>query len=136
MSSEEIILEEEDFQNLENKLEALLLEVGSTAALLLDRNGFLILAKGNFPDLDPEDFGVMASAAFTALNQMMNNKSDRITVNFHSPQDENILCHILHHKMFLVLIFKSPVEGDPERAEKIDQASQSFLKDVKRIFFP
>lgn len=136
MGNEEIILDEEVFQRLENKFEELFRQIKATAALFVDKSGFLILAKGSFPDQTPEDMGVMASAAFTALNLMMNRKSDRITVNFQIPPDEIVRCHILHRKMFLVLIFKYNIQDDPERETHITNASQSFLKEIERIFFP
>jgi hypothetical protein len=136
MGNEEIIIDEEGFQNLENKLEELFREIKATATLLVDKNGFLILAKGRFPDQTPEDMGVMASAAFTALNQMMNHKSDQITVNFQLPRDEIVRCHIFHRKMFLILLFKPHMHDEPEREERIRNAAQSFMKEIDRIFFP
>jgi hypothetical protein len=136
MGNEEIIIDEEGFKNLENKMEELGRRIKAKAILLVDKNGFLILSKGRFPKQPPEDIGVMASAAFTALNQMLNHDSELITVDFHCQPEEIVQCHILHQKMFLVLLFQPPVRDNPEWEGRIRTTAQSFMKEINRIFFP
>lgn len=128
-----LFISESDFKVLDEKLEELVQTTQSRCAVLIDKSGSLILAKGRFNYVPPDDLGVMAAGAFSALGNMVDVAATHITTSFHYANAETIhFCVIMPQVFVLILYESSPGETKP-KTEQIIHASNNFAASVRPI---
>jgi len=128
-----LFISESEFQILEEKLSNLVVSTNSRCALLIDKSGYLILAKGHFHFIPPDDMGVMASGAFSALCNMMDMAAAHLTVTYHFPGAESLHFCVINPNIFLVIIYKANPQETVKKGEEIMKISRLFAKEVKSL---
>ena len=99
---------EEDLSVLDGSLREFLAQTGATAALLIDKGGFLITHQGEAPEVDFTTLGALASGAFMAsqtIAGLVNEKNFNST--FQQGDKVSLLCASVDEHCLLVILFKS-----------------------------
>jgi predicted regulator of Ras-like GTPase activity (Roadblock/LC7/MglB family) len=101
---------EEDVQNLNEVLREFIASTDSTAALIIDKGGFLITHQGESKDFDMTTIGALASGAFMA-NQTIAGLVNEPNFNSIYQQGENASLFVVNvdEHCLLVVIFSSHV---------------------------
>ena len=131
---EGFFITEADSRILDEKLTRLTLSTESRCALLVDKSGHLIMARGHFHFVPPDDMGVKASGAFSTLCNIVDVAAAHITTTFHFPGSETIHFGVVNPNIFIVLIYPTPDRNPENKNEEIMKAIQSFAKEVKELF--
>jgi predicted regulator of Ras-like GTPase activity (Roadblock/LC7/MglB family) len=99
---------EEDIQKLNETLREFVIGTDATAALLIDKGGFLITHQGDASDLDLTTIAALASGAFLA-NQTIAGLVKETNFNSIYQQGENFSIFVINadEHSLLVVIFKS-----------------------------
>ena len=101
---------EEDIQRLDESLRELVAQTEATAALLIDKGGFLIAHQGNAEEFDLTTIGALASGAFLA-NQTIAGLVNEKNFNSIYQQGEKFSMFVVDvdEHCLLVVIFQSKV---------------------------
>ena len=101
---------EEDIQRLDESLRELVAQTEATAALLIDKGGFLIAHQGNSEEFDLTTIGALASGAFLA-NQTIAGLVNEKNFNSIYQQGEKFSMFVVDvdEHCLLVVIFQSKV---------------------------
>src|ERR1039457_3192102 len=99
---------EEDIQRLDSALREFISQTDATAALVIDKGGFLITHQGEASQLDVTTIGALASGAFMA-NQTIAGLVNETNFNSIYQQGENFSMFVINvdEHSLLVVIFKS-----------------------------
>lgn len=99
---------EDDIQQLDATLREFITSTDATAALIIDKGGFLITQQGETQDFDLTSIGALASGAFMA-NQTIANLVNETSFNSIYQQGENfsMFATNVDEHCLLVVIFKS-----------------------------
>ena len=99
---------EEDIQRMDAALKALLAQADATAALVIDKGGFLIASRGDSGAMDFTTIGALASGAFLA-NQTIAGLVNEQNFNNIYQQGEvtSMLCCNIDEHCLIVIIFPS-----------------------------
>ena len=93
---------------VEDALREFLAQTSATAALLIDKGGFLITHQGEAGDVDFTTLGALASGAFMAsqtIAGLVNEKNFNST--FQQGENFSLLCSIVDEHCLLLVLFKS-----------------------------
>ena len=134
MANRELYISEDDFQDLNDKLSDFVQTAEARCALLVDKSGYLIVAKGHFSFIAPDDLGVMAAGAFSALCNMVDIAAAHVTTNFHFPGTETLHFAIVNPQVFLVVFYKAEADETREKREEIMKMTQDFVREIKPVF--
>ena len=99
---------EDDTRVLDDALREFLAQTSATAALLIDKGGFLIASHGEAGDVDFTTLGALASGAFMAsqtIAGLVNEKNFNST--FQQGEKFSLLCTDVDEYSLLVVLFKS-----------------------------
>ena len=99
---------EDDIRVLDDSLREFLAQTSATAALLIDKGGFLITHQGEAPEVDFTTLGALASGAFMAsqtIASLVNEKNFNST--FQQGEKSSLLCAEVDQYCLLVVLFKS-----------------------------
>ena len=101
---------EEDIQRLDESLRELVAQTEATAALLIDKGGFLIAHQGNSEEFDLTTIGALASGAFMA-NQTIAGLVNEQNFNSIYQQGEKFSMFVINvdEHCLMVVIFQSKV---------------------------
>jgi len=101
---------EEDVQKLNDILQLFVASTDATAALIIDKGGFLIASQGDSKDFDLTTIGALASGAFMA-NQTIAGLVNEPSFNSIYQQGENASLFVVNVDEYclLVVIFSSHV---------------------------
>ena len=99
---------EEDIQRMDAALKELLAQADATAALVIDKGGFLIASRGDSEQMDFTTIGALASGAFLA-NQTIAGLVNEQNFNNIYQQGEvtSMLCCNIDEHCLIVIIFPS-----------------------------
>ena len=99
---------EEDMQRLDDALREFIRQTDATAALIIDKGGFLITHQGDASQLDVTTIGALASGAFMA-NQTIAGLVNESSFESIYQQGENFSMFVINidEHSLLVVIFKS-----------------------------
>jgi|SRR5450756_981753 len=99
---------EDDIRVLDDSLREFLTQTSATAALLIDKGGFLITHQGEAGDVDFTTLGALASGAFMAsqtIAGLVNEKNFNST--FQQGEKSSLLCAEVDIHCLLVVLFQS-----------------------------
>ena len=128
-----LLISESDFKILDENLEELIRATQSRSAVLIDKSGALILAKGQFDYVPPDDMSVMAAGAFSALGNMVDVAATHITISFHYAHAETIHFCVITPQVFVLLLYESSPGETKPKTEQIIHASNKFAENVRPI---
>ena len=99
---------EEDIQRLDETLREFIAQTDATAALIIDKGGFLITQQGDAQQFDLTTIGALASGAFMA-NQTIASLVNETNFNSIYQQGEKFSMFVINvdEHCLLVVIFKS-----------------------------
>lgn len=99
---------EDDIQRLDEALRELIVSTDATAALVIDKGGFLITHQGDASDFDLTTIAALSSGAFMA-NQTIAGLVNETNFNSIYQQGENFSLFVINidDNCMLVVIFKS-----------------------------
>jgi Uncharacterized distant relative of homeotic protein bithoraxoid len=99
---------EDDIRRCDETLRAFIANTDATAALIIDKGGFLITQQGDAHDFDLTTIGALASGAFMA-NQTIAGLVNETNFNSIYQQGENFSMFVINvdEHSLLVVIFKS-----------------------------
>jgi predicted regulator of Ras-like GTPase activity (Roadblock/LC7/MglB family) len=101
---------EEDIARMDAALKELLAQTDATAALLIDKGGFLIASRGEADGLDFTTIGALASGAFLANQTIAGLVNEQNFNNIYQQGEVNsMLCCNVDEHCLLVIIFPSKV---------------------------
>jgi len=126
-------ISESEFQLIEEKLSNLVVSTNSRCALLIDKSGYLILAKGHFHFVPPDDMGVMATGAFSALCSMVDVAAAHLTITYHFPGAESLHFCVINPNIFLLIVYKAIAQETLKKSEEIMKLSRLFAKEIKGL---
>lgn len=133
MGTRDIFLSEEDYKFLNEKVNALVKSVGARCGLLVDKSGYLIIARGKFHYIPADDIGVMSAAAFSALCNMVDVAAAHISVDFHFPGAETMYFAVVNPQIYLILFYKTKDEKAADKKDEIMKKAQEFIREVKPV---
>lgn len=128
-----LLISEADFKILDESLAELVQSTQSRCAVLIDKSGSLILAKGRFNFVPPDDLGVMAAGAFSALGNMVDVAASHITTTFHYANAETIHFCVITPQVFVLILYESSPGETRPKTEQIIHASNNFASSVRPI---
>jgi len=99
---------EDDIRVLDDSLREFLVQTSATAALLIDKGGFLITSQGEAGDVDFTTLGALASGAFMAsqtIAGLVNEKNFNST--FQQGEKFSLLCAEVDQYCLIVVLFQS-----------------------------
>jgi predicted regulator of Ras-like GTPase activity (Roadblock/LC7/MglB family) len=99
---------EDDIRVIDDSLREFLTQTSATAALLIDKGGFLITHAGEAPEVDFTTLGALASGAFMAsqtIAGLVNEKNFNST--FQQGEKVSLLCASVDQHCLIVVLFKS-----------------------------
>jgi roadblock/LC7 domain-containing protein len=131
--TKDIIISDTDFNTIDKLLSELVKSTGSRCALLLDKSGHLILAKGHFHFIPPDDMAVMAAGAFSALSNMVDIAASHLTTYFHFPGTETVHFAVVTPEIFLLMLYKVSDNKLREKEEEVLKSSQKFIRKIKPV---
>jgi hypothetical protein len=126
-------ISESEFQLIEEKLSNLVVSTNSRCALLIDKSGYLILAKGHFHFVPPDDMGVLATGAFSALCSMVDVAAAHLTITYHFPGAESLHFCVINPNIFLVIVYKAIAQETLKKSEEIMKMCRLFAKEIKGL---
>ena len=99
---------EEDIARMNGALRELLAQTAATAALVIDKGGFLIASRGDAAGLDFTTIGALASGAFLANQTIAGLVNEQNFNNIYQQGDvTSMLCCNVDEHCLLVVIFPS-----------------------------
>jgi predicted regulator of Ras-like GTPase activity (Roadblock/LC7/MglB family) len=99
---------EEDIQRMDAALKELLAQTDATAALVIDKGGFLVASRGDADGLDFTTIGALASGAFLANQTIAGLVNEQNFNNIYQQGDvTSMLCCNVDAHCLLVVIFPS-----------------------------
>ena len=99
---------EEDVHRMDAALKELLAQTDATAALVIDKGGFLIASRGDAEGLDFTTIGALASGAFLANQTIASLVNEQNFNNIYQQGDAtSMLCCNVDEHCLLVIIFPS-----------------------------
>ena len=99
---------EDDIRVLDDSLREFLAQTSATAALLIDKGGFLLTSQGEAGDVDFTTLGALASGAFMAsqtIAGLVNEKNFNST--FQQGEKFSLLCAEVDEHCLMVVLFQS-----------------------------
>ena len=133
MCAENYFISRDDYNYLDEKLGIMVRATGGRCAILFDKGGYLILAKGDFPSIPPDDMGVMAAGAISALSNMADIAIPHITVYFHPPGTESVHFSVINSKLFLAIFHDKTGEFSPLLQDDTMKTIQSFIDELREV---
>jgi len=135
MGTREIFISEKDFDFIEERLGGLLVKTAARCAMLVDKSGHLVMARGDFHKTPPNDLGVMAAGAISALCNMSEAAPAHLTAQYHDPGSESIHFALINSNLFLVVFFTTSAENASAGNEVILSESRLFVRNIKPLLF-
>jgi hypothetical protein len=131
-------LSEKVLDLVEAQLADLLERSGARCAMLIDRSGYLILRRGKFTSVHPEEMATIGAGTFNALQSFVNmSESPELTVNFHTKSLDNIHFHQVNRHSILLVIFRfhEVAEEDVRRLSKeyAEKIAPELNKDITEV---
>ena len=100
-------LSEDVLEGVEVALNELLTQSKARCCMVIDRSGCLVLQCGRFDSLHPEEMSAVGAGVFAALQSLVNmTESHELTVNFHTPNLDNIHFQEINKRMILAVIYR------------------------------
>lgn len=98
--------QEDDARRMRQVLDAFLAGTGARSALLVDRNGQLVLGVGDSPDFDSTAFASLAAADFSANDQLASMMGEQeFSSLFHQGERESMYLADVGRRVILVALF-------------------------------
>jgi len=110
------IIEPEDSRALKSILESFLRDSGARAALLINRNGFILARAGDFAGTDPTSLAVLASGSLSstqALAKIIGEKE--FAAATHQGKHTNVHISIVSDKSFIAAVADSGITASVVR---------------------
>ena len=106
MSSQDLLLYDEEFEKIRQSLQRLLEDASAKLVFLVDKNGQQIAAVGDLSSLDTTSLASLTAgnvAATDGLARLIGEKE--FTILFHEGEKDNIHISIVARRVILVVIF-------------------------------
>src|SRR6266511_3576490 len=106
MSSQDLVLYDEEFQKIRQALQRLLEDASAKLVFLVDKNGQQIAAVGDMSSLDATSLASLTAgnvAATDGLARLIGEKE--FSILFHEGEKDNIHISIVARRVILVVIF-------------------------------
>ena len=98
--------QEEDGRRIRGLLDTFLVESGARSALVVDRNGQLILGVGEPPAFDSTSFASLAAADFSANDQLASMMGEQeFSSLFHQGEKESMYLADIGRRVILIALF-------------------------------